>query len=127
MNSKKPSNFRVLVVDDDPAILELFHDSFLDLSIEVSTATSALEALEYDLSKIDCVVTDIMMPEMNGVEFVTTLKAKGHNKIIFFITGYKDFSREELNKLEPQAIIFKPFDIEEATILIKNHLMRLQK
>jgi DNA-binding NtrC family response regulator len=127
MNTKKLSPNRILVVDDDPAILELFRDSLMDLSFEVITATSALQALELDFSKIDCIVTDVMMPLMNGVEFISTLNARGDNKIIFFITGYKDFPREELNKLHPRAIIFKPFDIEEATILIKNHLMRLVK
>jgi CheY-like chemotaxis protein len=127
MNIKKIGPGTILVVDDDPAILELFRDSLMDLSFSVITATSAVQALELDFSKIDCIVTDIMMPEMNGIDFVSTLNARGDNKIIFFITGYKDFPREELNKLNPRAIIFKPFDIEEAAILIKNHLMRLAK
>jgi len=127
MQQKKTNNFRILVVDDDPLILELFRDSLQDLSLEVTTANSAIEALKLDFSKIDCVVTDIMMPEMNGVEFINNLIAQGHQKIIFFITGYKDYPREQLNAYNPRAIIFKPFDIEEAAILIKNHLMRLEK
>ena len=124
MDLKKTVHSRVLVVDDDPAILELFRDNLRDLSFEVTTSLSATEALKLDFSKIDCVVTDIMMPEMNGVEFIKKLESMGHKKIIFFITGYKDFPREQLNAFNPRAIIFKPFDVEEAAILIKNHLMR---
>lgn len=127
MDSKKTLNSRILVVDDDPLILELFKDGLSDLSFQVTTSTSPVEALKLDFSKIDCVVTDVVMPDMSGVEFVKNLEAKGHHKILFFITGYKDYPREQLNAFNPRAIIFKPFDIEEAAILIKNHLMRLAK
>lgn len=126
MDSKKTVNSRILVVDDDPLILELFRDNLSDLSFEVTTALSANEALKLDFSKIDCIVTDIMMPEMNGIEFIKELESMGHKKILFFITGYKDIPREQLNAFHPRAIMFKPFDIEEAAILIKNHLMRLE-
>lgn len=127
MDSKKIFNSRILVVDDDPSILKLFRDNLLDLSFEVTTAQSAIEALKLDFSKIDCIVTDIMMPEMNGIEFIKNLESMGHKKTIFFITGYNDIPREQLNVFNPRAIMFKPFDVEEAAILIKNHLMRLEK
>lgn len=126
MDQKKKINSRILVVDDDPSILELFRENLQDLSFEVMTASSAIDALKLDFTKIDCVVTDVMMPEMNGVDFIKRLELMGHKKIIFFITGYKDIVREELNQFKPRAIIFKPFDIEEAAILIKDHLMRLE-
>jgi DNA-binding NtrC family response regulator len=124
MDAKKTINSRILVVDDDSSILEIFRVNLEDLSFKVITETSPKAALKLDFSQIDCIITDVMMPEMNGVEFIKAVEALGHNKILFFITGYKDFPREELNNFHPRAIIFKPFDIEEAAILIKNHLMR---
>jgi CheY-like chemotaxis protein len=127
MKSKLSSNSRILIVDNDPIILDLFQVNLLDLSFEVTTATSAQEALQLDFSKIDCIITDLMMPEMNGMEFIQELESRGHHKILFFMTGYQDFPREQLNKYGPRAIMFKPFDIEEAAIHIKNHLMRLIK
>ena len=127
MNNKIAINSRILIVDDDPRILDLLRDSLLDLSFEVFTATSALEALKFNFLEIDCIITDIMMPDMNGVEFIESLESQGHRKMLFFITGYTDFSREKLAKLNPRAIIFKPFDVEEAAILVKNHIMRLNK
>ncbi len=127
MTSKDSLNSSVLVVDDDPVILEIFRENLEDLSFNVFTASSAKEALKLDMDKIDCIITDVIMPEMTGTELINILESKGHHKILFFMTGYKDYPREELNKFKPRAIIFKPFDIEEAALLIKNHMMRLDK
>jgi DNA-binding NtrC family response regulator len=127
MDIKHIPHSRIVVVDDDTVLLELFRDNLQDLSLNVTICASPVEALKLDFSKIDCVITDVMMPEMNGVDFVKTLESQGHHKIIFFMTGYSDYPREQLNAFSPRAIIFKPFDVEEAAILIKNHLMRLKK
>jgi CheY-like chemotaxis protein len=127
MDHKAKVNSRILIVDDDPIILESFRDNLLDLSFDVTICTSPLEALKLDFTKIDCIVSDIMMPEMDGVEFISAVVAQNHHKIIFFMTGYNDYPREKLNDFRPRAIMFKPFEIEEAAILIKNHLMRLEK
>jgi DNA-binding NtrC family response regulator len=125
MELNKSRDSDILVVDDDADILSLFRDNLINLGLNVQTASSATDALKsIDFKTINCIVTDIMMPEMTGVEFIKKLEELGHKKIVFFITGYKDWPREELNQFNPKAIIFKPFDVEEAAILIKNHLKR---
>lgn len=124
--SQKPKIYSVLLVDDDPDILELFKESLEDLSLTVYTALNGAQALDLLAKiKVDCLVTDIKMPVMDGLKLVTTLQAQNNFIPFFFITGYQDYPRENLNALKPRAIIFKPFDFEEASILIKNHLMRL--
>lgn len=123
MTDKK--QITVLLVDDDQRLLEIFKEGLEDLSFHVFTALNGVEAKAiYDQKKIDCLITDISMPEMNGVELVTYVRDSNLELPIFFITGYMDYSREVLNSFRPKAVIFKPFDIEEAAILIKNHFLR---
>lgn len=116
----------ILLVDDDPNILELFKESLEDLSFVVQTAFNGAEALAFlTKNKVDCIVTDISMPLMDGVELIKALQNRQDFTPFFFITGYQDYPRSDLNALKPRAIIFKPFDFEEASILVKNHLMRI--
>ena len=122
MNDKK--QIKVLVVDDDKGLLELFKEGLEDLSFTVVTAENGLEAKKILATEvIDCLITDIAMPEMNGAELVTYLRSQDNEMPVFFITGYQDYSREVLNSFKPKAVIFKPFDIEEAALLIKNHFL----
>ncbi len=66
----------VLVVDDDPVILQLLVVNFELEGYEVCSATHATEALEVARRRHPhVVVTDIMMPGMSGLELVTALRA----------------------------------------------------
>ena len=118
-------HLKVLLVDDDPGLLDIFQEALDDLSFEVTTAKSGEEAqLKLSKEKFHCLITDISMTGMSGVELVSALRAAGNEMPVYFITGYSDYSREKLNVLRPKAIIFKPFDVEEAALLIKNHFLR---
>lgn len=116
---------KVLLVDDEPGLLEVFKESLEDLSINVTCAENASEAKKIMASqKFQCLITDIKMPGQSGVEFVAQLRKEGNEIPVFFITGFSDYDREQLNILKPKSVIFKPFDIEEAALLIKNHFLR---
>lgn len=126
MSLKEKPPQTILIVDDDPNILDLLQESLEDLSYQVVKAADGIEALNIIHSrKIDCLITDISMPNMEGPELVKKLISEGHHIPFFFITGYQDYPRENLNVYKPRAIIFKPFDFEELALLVKNHLMRL--
>ena len=116
----------VLVIDDDPQIIELLKESLEDLSLMVHCAKDGHEALAFLASnKVDCLVVDVFMPNMTGPELINHLRERDDQTPFFFITGYLEYPRDNLNQLKPRAIIFKPFDFEEAAALIKNHLMRI--
>ncbi len=126
MSLKAKPNPTILVVDDDPNILELLQESLEDLSFRVLKAGNGEEALQILHSeKVDCLVTDLSMPVMDGTELVRKLQQEGHEIPFFFITAYQDYPRENLNLYKPRAIIFKPFDFQELALLVKNHMMRL--
>lgn len=122
------NKIKVLLVDDDQGLLEIFKESLEDLSFEVSTAATAEEAAsKLSASGFQCLITDIAMPGRSGVDLVSSLRQEGSDIPVFFITGYSDYSREKLNELRPKAIVFKPFDVEEAALLVKNHFLRQGK
>lgn len=122
MSLKVPT---ILIVDDDPHIVILLRDCLEDLSFKVFTASNGEEAIELlKGQKVDCIVSDIAMPKIDGPELIRRLQAEGNMVPFFFITGYQDYPRENLNEYKPRAIIFKPFDCEELALLIKNHMMR---
>lgn len=126
MTLKERKTQTVLLVDDDSTIIELFKESLEDLSLIIHSANSAPEALLFlEKNKVNCIITDIAMAGMDGTEFISKLQARGDLTPFFFITGYLDYPREDLNNFKPRAIIFKPFDFEEAALLVKNHLMRI--
>jgi DNA-binding response OmpR family regulator len=118
-------HYSVLIIDDDPQITELLKESLEDESLVVYCKHSGEDALNFlSFTKVDCIVLDVYMPMMSGPEIIQTLRQKKDQTPFFYITGYLDSPRENLNLFKPQAIIFKPFDFEEAAALIKNYLSK---
>ena len=106
----------LLVVDDEIDILETIVDTleieFDDDSVQITKATNGSEALELfrDKGNFDLVVTDINMPEMDGVELTRNLKTidKGIGVIVF--TGHGDTEEQNvLNELGVISMIKKPY------------------
>jgi CheY-like chemotaxis protein len=122
MSKKEP---HLLLIDDDLDLAEIFRESLMDLSFKVTVASNGQEALELFKHNIyDGVISDVMMPHMSGVELISHIRQLNTALPVYFITGYLDYSRDSLNSLKPRAIIFKPFDVEEAAMLIKNHFLK---
>lgn len=110
MNSKA----KVLYVDDEPINLQLFEINFSN-KFEVLIAESGDEGLKL-LDKhpdINIVLSDMKMPNMNGLEFIRKAKVN-HSKIDFFILSGFDFNNEIHNAIESKLILGyfnKPFNL----------------
>lgn len=83
---------RVLIVDDDYSVRELYKYIFSDLGYEVETARNGKEGLEKIAASVpDCALIDIAMPEMTGPEFAGKLRespdAKWRNLPFIVLTG----------------------------------------
>ena len=105
----------VLIVDDESYILDMLREQLAFFGYNVITACSGKEALQKaeEFKRIDILLTDIMMPYMNGIEL-----AKKFNKLlpetkIFFMSGYS-FPTLNLNDLpkENHVVFEKPFSID---------------
>ena len=75
-NISTENRFKVLVVDDEPAILELLEYNFSKKGARVSLAKNGIEGLEIAERELpQVIVLDIMMPVMSGIEMCRALKA----------------------------------------------------
>lgn len=110
---------KIVIVDDDQSILELLAQVFVDHGFHVTTFSDSVKASQMNELNFDILISDIMMPNIDGVTLVSGLVEQGYTGSIYFITGYSDYPREVLNKFKPKAIIFKPFDLEEVVQLVK--------
>lgn len=91
-NSKK-----VLIVDDEPDIVEIISYNLVKEGFEIQTAKNGMEALEVVASfKPDLIVLDIMMPKMSGVEVCKILRSKPeyNDTLIIFLTALSDESSQ---------------------------------
>ena len=80
----------ILYVDDEEVNLFLFEKSF-EGKYTIHTAksgTEGLEKLEKHKGEIIVVISDMRMPEMNGIEFITKAKENFKNIAYFILTGY---------------------------------------
>jgi signal transduction histidine kinase/CheY-like chemotaxis protein len=107
---------RVLVVDDQPQVLDVIRGAFESLGCQVETfsdATSALECLVDDRS-FDCMYLDIMMPKFSGAEVLAEMEHRNLNLPIIVMSGFSDVNLQEF-LVYPfvKATLAKPFRAED--------------
>jgi two-component system alkaline phosphatase synthesis response regulator PhoP len=109
------SSRRVLVVDDTTDVAEFLQAMLLHLGHQVELARDGKAALRgFEAAKYDLVITDYLMPEMNGVELARAMKQLKPGQLILMMTGS---SLPLATRVEPglcaDFILRKPFSITE--------------
>ncbi len=113
----------ILCVDDEVEIIELLTEELEDRNLKVLSANSGNDAFEiFQKNKIDCVISDVRMPNGNGVQLTKNIRGENANIPIYLITGYLDHSEKEVNSLGVTAVVFKPFDVEELVEMVLHSL-----
>ncbi len=113
---------RILIVDDEENVLRALERSLIDEDYEIETAGSAKEALEKLMTfPADIVLSDNMMPGMNGLEFLEQAKQIYPNTIRILITGRSDvqITIEAINNGEIFRFLLKPWNDEELKVTIR--------
>ncbi len=111
----------ILIVDDEKNYLTILSAVLDDEGFEVLTALSGQEALEIQkTSDLDLVLTDMKMPEMDGIELLENIKALDPDLPVVVMTahGTVDKAVEAMQK-GAYTYILKPFDNERLTIYVK--------
>jgi len=109
---------KVLLIDDENAILSFLHDVLINLGYEVEIAHDGKEgvALFEDNQDLDLVITDIRMPRMNGNAVAKYIRSSDRSNIpIVAISGFANEIKKELFDLT----IPKPFNLQELVDAIK--------
>jgi two-component system, LuxR family, response regulator FixJ len=103
---------KVVIIDDDEAVLDSLEELLLAEGFAVEAFGSASVFLEDHPEILDaCVVTDVRMPEMNGLELIEALRRRGALPPIIVITGHGDVPiAVRAMKLGARDFLEKPFD-----------------
>lgn len=112
----------VLVIDDDEAMLAMLASMLKSLRLSPITAVDGADGLEkVKTRKVDLIITDLMMPNMDGFEFIKKIRQLNANIPIAVISGHGDVNNV-VSALSHGAYNFitKPFTVKE----IENVIMR---
>lgn len=117
----KTYNVNLLLVDDEPLILETMELTLEDLVVKIYTCESAKDAIDLlKGTKIDCIVSDLNMPEINGLDFLKELRGPLNNKTPFIMYSGHAMDKEITEALESGCddFIEKPdFNLLEETLI----------
>lgn len=114
----------VLIVDDDPDILSLVPEFLADLPVHCRIASGAKTALQIiGEGQIDIVISDINMPDMDGLTLMQTLQNQGFKGPVVLMTGIVDINIMYLAwKLGTFDFLDKPIDIEKLLSIVTRAL-----
>ncbi len=118
--------FCILTVDDDKNTRLFFKAVLEKAGYTVLTANNGVEALEVmETEHVDLVVLDVMMPEMDGYEFTSTLRAANNNLPILMVSAKQlPADKHKAFSVGTDDYITKPIDEEEMLYRIKALLRR---
>lgn len=124
---KQPENQATIVIVDDEEMVLTSIKSFLTLETEyqVETFTSASSALEYiGKESVDLVVSDYLMPEMDGISFLAKVRDLKPEVPRIILTGYADKENaiKAINNVGLFQYIEKPWDNDDILIIFRNGL-----
>ncbi len=102
----------VFIIDDDESLLRVLRRLFESTGFRVATFASAEDFLcAADLPMPDCLILDVHLPEMSGLDLQARLAAEGRDIPIIFITAFMhETTRERAQKAGAVAYLQKPFE-----------------
>jgi len=122
-------NLKVLIVEDEIDLANLIKSSIKELFFKVVIAKDGLEAIKkFDSFKPDIIISDIMMPNLNGLEMSKKIKEKNSETPIVILSAHshKEMLLEAID-LGISKYFIKPFDIEEFIEYLKELSKKINK
>lgn len=113
---------QILIVDDDRVMLKYLSDALKKAGHEIQTAENGLDALEHIKAyNVDLLLTDIVMPGMDGIALSKKASVLSPDLKILFMTGFavEEFNKEKLEDIIPK-VVSKPFHLKEIVAQVEN-------
>ena len=124
---------RLLIVDDEAGVREMLSRHFRFLGYQVDTASDGNEALrKLAEARTEVVISDIVMPEMDGVELLRAIRRQYPMTHVIMVTGYVTLENAlACMRHGADTCIFKPLEdlaeLEEAVVLAVGSLKQWQE
>ena len=108
--------YRALIVEDDPAIRRLVEKLLARHNIAIDIAHDGKHAVEFlDQHRYSVIVLDLMMPELNGFEFIEVMKQRNIRTPVAVVSAVSQQALTNLDLDIVKLVISKPFDVDEFT------------
>lgn len=120
-------NNRILVVDDNEDICITIKSYLQNYNYDVKTAENYKDALKLLNEGFDLIILDIMMPDMDGIEFCHLIRDKISCPIIFVSAKVLEEDKLEALSVGGDDYITKPFSLKELKARIESHLRREER
>jgi CheY-like chemotaxis protein len=114
----------ILLVDDEPVLLDITREWFESIAGQVFTAGDGAAALQVLAEhRIDLVITDVRMPVMDGITLLKKIKSNGrYTPSLILITGFADIDLRNAYDLGAEALLEKPIDCEGLIDIVERRL-----
>ena len=118
---------RVLIVDDEPAIVRLIRDYLERAGFDVMTASNGEDALQvFARSRPDLVILDLTLPHMDGLDVARAMRRAGDVPIIMLTARAEEADRVAGLELAADDYVTKPFSAREIVARVRAVLRRAQ-
>src|SRR5699024_2493873 len=125
MREERIMQTRLLLVEDDPEIARVIRDTFLRVGYEVTWATTGLEGWEdFQATKYDLVLVDLMLPEMDGFTLCKNIRLKSDIPLIIISAKKEDEDKVVGLGLGADDYVAKPFSLAELKARVESQLRR---
>ena len=123
--SNSKINKKILIVEDDEDFLSILKIKFISEGFDVVTAMNGEDGIsEADKENPDLIISDVLMPRMDGIEMANKIKEKNKSVIIVFLTNIKDvdYTKKMEESGEYLHLVKSDLRINEIVEKIKNKL-----
>lgn len=112
---------KVLIVDDETSIADLMKDALEFEGLECHSLYSGNQAIEYlKENKVDLVISDVRMPDGDGLKLLKFLNTLSDPPKLIFITGHSDYPEKTLMEQGALQVRFKPLVVDDFINEIKS-------
>ena len=119
--------YKLLIVDDDKALVKMLENYFTMKNYDVRSAATGVEALEKCRDRVDLILLDINMPDMDGLEVCRQIRNKVSCPILFLTARVEEQDRVNGLLSGGDDYILKPFSLKELEARITAHLNREER
>ncbi|MFH2049956.1 MAG: response regulator [bacterium] len=129
MSNKTGNIVKIVVVDDEEIVLSLIQDALEDEDYHIRVADNGLTALEMiEDDPADLILTDIRMPQMDGIELISKVRQYKPETGVIFMTGYANLnSAKDAIKQGAFDYIMKPFELSEIRQAVDKAVKKIQE
>jgi CheY-like chemotaxis protein len=116
----------ILVVEDDDILLNILCDTLEEFGCDVARASNGAEAVEIlKDTPFDVIISDIKMPEMDGLSLLETLRDMEIYTPVVMMTGYSEYKEGRINHAGGVVLLEKPFTREKLKELFDEYITLL--